>query len=73
MALDIKQHNETVLATLEEGDLVEFPRGLISHWGVYVDMYQLFTNVLCPAAKYLYSWYFFSHFIRIQFLINDFL
>jgi hypothetical protein len=48
-------------------------RGLFQHWGVYIGTYQIFTNVLCPAVEYLYSWHFFSHFIRIQFLINDFL
>lgn len=36
MALDLSEHNKTVLATLEEGDLVEFPRLLFSHWGIYV-------------------------------------
>ena len=38
MALDFNEHNETVLATLEEGDLVEFPREpfFFSHWGIYV-------------------------------------
>lgn len=28
-------HNSTVLAELEEGDLIEFNRGLYSHWAVY--------------------------------------
>ncbi|KAL3876941.1 hypothetical protein ACJMK2_034720 [Sinanodonta woodiana] len=32
----IRQHNQTVLDSLEDGDLVEFPRGLYSHWAVYV-------------------------------------
>ncbi|KAL3876942.1 hypothetical protein ACJMK2_034721 [Sinanodonta woodiana] len=32
----IQRHNQTVLESLEEGDLVEFPRGLYSHWAVYV-------------------------------------
>ena len=31
-----RQHNEAVLETLEEGDLVEFYRTYITHWGVYV-------------------------------------
>ncbi|GFO21167.1 group XVI phospholipase a2 [Plakobranchus ocellatus] len=31
-----KDHNKTVLAELEPGDLIEFPRGLYSHWGVYI-------------------------------------
>ncbi|KAL3876946.1 hypothetical protein ACJMK2_034725 [Sinanodonta woodiana] len=34
----IQRHNQTVLASLEKGDLVEFPRfkGIYSHWAVYV-------------------------------------
>ena len=32
----VKRHNETVLRDLEEGDMVEFPRGVYSHWGVYI-------------------------------------
>jgi len=40
-----RRHNETVLRTLEEGDLVEFKRGIITHWGVYVGMYQ------CPMSS----------------------
>ncbi|GFO45125.1 hras-like suppressor 3 [Plakobranchus ocellatus] len=31
-----KAHNQTVLSELEPGDLIEFPRGLYSHWGVYI-------------------------------------
>jgi hypothetical protein len=71
MVLDVNQHNNEVLGTLEVGDLVEIDRGCFQHWGVYIGTYQIFTNVLCPAVEYLYSWHFFSHFIRIQFLIND--
>ncbi|XP_033728743.1 phospholipase A and acyltransferase 2-like [Pecten maximus] len=29
-------HNATLLNELEIGDMVEFPRGLYSHWGVYI-------------------------------------
>jgi len=47
MGQQIELHNETVLAKLEEGDLVEFPRGLFSHWGVCVGMYQ------CPMSIFL--------------------
>lgn len=37
MELQLRRQNGTVLGTLEEGDLVEFPRSLFfSHWGVYV-------------------------------------
>ncbi|XP_078658220.1 uncharacterized protein LOC144903705 [Branchiostoma floridae x Branchiostoma belcheri] len=32
----IRRHNEGVLSGCQEGDLLEFPRGAISHWGVYV-------------------------------------
>lgn len=31
-----REHNQTVLEQLEVGDLVEFPRGMYSHWGVFV-------------------------------------
>jgi hypothetical protein len=41
----LRRDNEAVLKTLEEGDLVEFDRGLINHWGVYVGMYQ------CPLSS----------------------
>jgi hypothetical protein len=47
MGQTTSQHNQTVLAGLEVGDLVEFPRELISHWGVYVGMYQ------CPLSIFL--------------------
>ena len=30
------EHNRTVLSDLQVGDLIEFPRGYYSHWGVYV-------------------------------------
>ncbi|KAK6169609.1 hypothetical protein SNE40_020624 [Patella caerulea] len=33
---DITRHNATVLNYLQEGDIVEFNRGLYSHYGVYV-------------------------------------
>ncbi|KAH3868354.1 phospholipase A and acyltransferase 2-like [Dreissena polymorpha] len=35
MAQQVVEHNRTVLDSLEEGDLVEFNRGLYSHWAVY--------------------------------------
>jgi hypothetical protein len=37
--------NEEVLRTLEVGDLVEYDRGFIKHWGVYIGMYQ------CPMSS----------------------
>jgi cell wall-associated NlpC family hydrolase len=40
-------HNKYVLDELEVGDLVEFPRGPYSHWGVYVGQYLL---ILCRAV-----------------------
>lgn len=36
MEQQLRRHNTTVLETLEEGDLVEFSRGIFSHWGVYI-------------------------------------
>jgi len=36
-----RSHNETVLESLCEGDLVEFKRGLYSHWGVFVGDEQI--------------------------------
>lgn len=32
----IQRHNCTVLESLEEGDLIEFHRGIYSHWAVYI-------------------------------------
>ena len=34
--MSVQLHNETLLAVLERGDLIEFPRGLYSHWAVYI-------------------------------------
>ena len=34
--MSVQLHNETLLAVLEPGDLIEFPRGLYSHWAVYI-------------------------------------
>lgn len=31
-----REHNQTVLSGLQVGDLIEFPRGYYSHWGVFV-------------------------------------
>lgn len=45
MEQQIRQHNEKVLITLEVGDLVEFPGEFISHWGVYVGMYQCTLSI----------------------------
>ena len=35
-----REYNQTVLNDLEVGDLVEFPRGYYSHWGVFVGKYM---------------------------------
>ena len=50
MSQVLRLQNETVLATLEEGDMVEFKRGRFSHWGISAGMYQIFTNFLCPVV-----------------------
>ncbi|KAK3583608.1 hypothetical protein CHS0354_039430 [Potamilus streckersoni] len=36
MATALLNHNQSLLSTLEEGDMVEIPRGRYSHWAVYV-------------------------------------
>ncbi|XP_076472373.1 phospholipase A and acyltransferase 3-like [Babylonia areolata] len=36
LTLDVMRHNETLLSVLEPGDLIEFPRGMYSHWAVYI-------------------------------------
>lgn len=33
---EVTRHNREVLASLDVGDLVEFPRGNYSHWAVYL-------------------------------------
>nr|KAG5696928.1 hypothetical protein BaRGS_015892 [Batillaria attramentaria] len=33
---ELRKHNEELLDELEDGDLIEFPRGVYSHWAVYV-------------------------------------
>ena len=50
------EHNQTVHETLEEGDGVEMPRGIFSHWAVYVGMYQ------CHLSSYLISVFLEFHF-----------
>ncbi|XP_021375988.1 HRAS-like suppressor 2 isoform X1 [Mizuhopecten yessoensis] len=37
----VDPHNSTILKTLKIGDLVEFPRMLYSHWGVYIGNQQI--------------------------------
>ncbi|XP_046576567.1 phospholipase A and acyltransferase 3-like [Haliotis rubra] len=33
---EVQQHNQTVLDNLQPGDLLEFDRGRINHWAVYI-------------------------------------
>jgi len=40
--LHSREHNRTVLSDLQVGDLIEFPRGYYSHWGVFVGRYYNF-------------------------------
>ncbi|OWF49981.1 phospholipid-metabolizing enzyme A-C1-like [Mizuhopecten yessoensis] len=35
-SMSVHSHNATVLNDLKIGDMVEFPRGWYSHWGVYL-------------------------------------
>ncbi|XP_021351176.1 retinoic acid receptor responder protein 3-like isoform X2 [Mizuhopecten yessoensis] len=35
-SMSVQSHNATVLNDLKIGDMVEFPRGWYSHWGVYL-------------------------------------
>ncbi|PVD22523.1 hypothetical protein C0Q70_18337 [Pomacea canaliculata] len=39
--MEVNMHNRTLLKSLREGDLIEFPRGLYSHWAVYVGNQQV--------------------------------
>ncbi|KAK7504443.1 hypothetical protein BaRGS_00004309 [Batillaria attramentaria] len=33
---EVRRHNEQLLEELQVGDLVQFPRGMYSHWAVYI-------------------------------------
>lgn len=33
---EVMSHNRRVLASLREGDLIEFSRGAYSHWAIYI-------------------------------------
>ncbi|KAL8562986.1 hypothetical protein ACOMHN_004678 [Nucella lapillus] len=35
-SLEIRSHNSRLLSQLEVGDLLQFPRGVYSHWAVYI-------------------------------------
>jgi hypothetical protein len=50
----LREHNKSVLQSLEVGDLVEFPRGLFSHWGVSIGQYLL---ILCSLVHLDYNMY----------------
>ena len=45
-ALQVQMFNANVLLELKVGDLVEFPRGQFSHWGVYIGKYLLILSSL---------------------------
>ncbi|KAL8591668.1 hypothetical protein ACOMHN_056784 [Nucella lapillus] len=34
--LDVQKHNETLMSSIDIGDLIEFPRDHYSHWAVYI-------------------------------------
>jgi len=46
MASTVISHNKSVLDTLEPGDLIEFSRGMYSHWAIYKGMSIIFRNFL---------------------------
>ncbi|GFO48582.1 hras-like suppressor 3 [Plakobranchus ocellatus] len=55
-----KGHNQRVLSELEPGDLIEFPRGLYSHWAVYVGNEKVVhltgvDNGGSSSSKYVFS------------------
>jgi len=56
-AKQLKQDNKKDPSTLEEGDLIEFPRGIYSHWGVYIGMYQcpLFNSRISMFLAFLFT------------------
>ncbi|KAK7095351.1 phospholipase A and acyltransferase 3-like [Littorina saxatilis] len=35
-SLEVRTHNHDLLYRLEVGDLIQFPRGIYSHWAVYI-------------------------------------
>lgn len=41
MPASVIAHNTTLLNELEEGDMIEFPRGAYSHWAVYIGCGQV--------------------------------
>ncbi|XP_046558723.1 phospholipase A and acyltransferase 1-like [Haliotis rubra] len=49
---ELQRHNQTVLDTLEEGDLLEFDRGLYSHWAVYVGKCSI-TKILMQTLVFI--------------------
>jgi len=44
MSQEVVRHNATVLEELHPGDLVEFNRGIYSHWAVYIGMVVLYRH-----------------------------
>ena len=53
-APEMHMFNANVLSELKVGELVEFPRGLYSHWGVYIGQYLL---ILCSLVHLDYNMY----------------
>ena len=50
----VNMFNANVLLGLTVGDVVEFPRGLFSHWGVSIGQYLL---ILCSLVHLDYNMY----------------
>jgi hypothetical protein len=38
MGSNVYMYNKSVIDRAQEGDLLEFPRGVYSHWAVYIGM-----------------------------------
>ncbi|XP_025111708.1 lecithin retinol acyltransferase-like [Pomacea canaliculata] len=48
---DTHRHNQNVLYNLTKGDLVEFPRGTYSHWGIYAGNQRIIHLVADEEKK----------------------
>jgi hypothetical protein len=60
--LQVQQHNANVLESLEAGDLVEFKRGVYSHWAVYIGIdiflsFYFFQVLFMPQIGETYGFY----------------
>ncbi|KAK3583605.1 hypothetical protein CHS0354_039427 [Potamilus streckersoni] len=47
----VRRYNQNVLNSLEEGDLVEFPRCIYSHWAVYIGNEEVVHLAGDPNAR----------------------